>query len=78
MGFSPNMESPCLPTILDYFQQYPQVLNTYIPRDPSFVFFEETYGFLASGSIAVSLTKDRSIVTDKSLIPPGALALICA
>ncbi|MDJ0797221.1 MAG: murein transglycosylase A [Calothrix sp. MO_167.B12] len=67
-----------MPTILDYFQKNPQALNIYIPRDPSFVFFQETYGSPASGSIAVSLTKDRSIATDKSLMPPGALALIRA
>ena len=67
-----------MPTILDYFQKNPSALNIYIPRDPSFVFFQETYGSPASGSIAVSLTKDRSIATDKSLMPPGALALIRA
>ncbi|MDJ0615296.1 MAG: murein transglycosylase A [Calothrix sp. MO_192.B10] len=67
-----------MPTILDYFQKNPQALNIYIPRDPSFVFFRETYGSPAGGSIAVSLTKDRSIATDKSLMPPGALALIRA
>ena len=67
-----------MPTILNYFQKNPQALNIYIPRDPSFVFFQETYGSPAQGSIAVSLTKDRSIATDKSLMPPGALALIRA
>jgi membrane-bound lytic murein transglycosylase A len=67
-----------MPKILDYFQKYPQDLNVYIPRDPSFVFFRETYGAPAQGSIGVPVTAERSIATDKSLMPPGALALIRA
>ncbi|HLO85935.1 MAG TPA: MltA domain-containing protein [Nostocaceae cyanobacterium] len=67
-----------MPKILDYFQKYPQDLNIYIPRDSSFVFFRETYGAPAQGSIGVPITAERSIATDKSLMPPGALALIRA
>lgn len=65
-----------MPMILDYFHQHPQELNIYIPRDPSFVFFQETQGAPAQGSIKAALTAERSIATDKSLMPPGALALI--
>ncbi len=65
-----------MPILLDYFQKHPQELNIYIPRDPSFVFFQENHGVPAQGSIRVSLTAERSIATDKSLMPPGALALI--
>ncbi|MEH2383088.1 MAG: murein transglycosylase A [Nostoc sp.] len=65
-----------LPIILDYFQKHPQELNIYIPRDRSFVFFQENHGQPAQGSINVPLTAERSIATDKSLMPPGALALI--
>ena len=65
-----------MPILLDYFQKHPQELNIYIPRDPSFVFFKENHGAPAQGSILVSLTAERSIATDKSLMPPGALALI--
>ncbi|MHC5612330.1 MAG: murein transglycosylase A [Nostoc sp.] len=65
-----------LPIILDYFQKHPQELNIYIPRDRSFVFFQENHGQPAQGSIKVTLTAERSIATDKSLMPPGALALI--
>ncbi|MEJ6481553.1 murein transglycosylase A [Nostoc punctiforme UO1] len=67
-----------MPIILDYFQKHPQELNIYIPRDRSFVFFEENHGEPAQGSINVPLTAERSIATDKSLMPPGALALIRA
>ncbi|WP_041739084.1 murein transglycosylase A [Calothrix sp. PCC 6303] len=65
-----------MPKILEYFHKYPLELNTYIPRDKSFVFFQENKGSPATGSIQVGLTPDRSIATDKSLMPPGALALI--
>lgn len=71
-------EGVTMPVILDYFHKYPQELNIYIPRDPSFVFFQETYRAPAQGSISVPLTAERSIATDKSLMPPGALALIRA
>ncbi|WP_353932631.1 MltA domain-containing protein [Okeanomitos corallinicola TIOX110] len=67
-----------MPTILEYFEKYPQDLDVYIPRNPSFVFFTETKGRLPQGAISVPLTPERSIATDKSLMPPGALALIRA
>ncbi|MEH2218877.1 MAG: murein transglycosylase A [Nostoc sp.] len=72
------LEGMTMPIILDYFQKYPQELNIYIPRDRSFVFFQENHGEPAQGSINVPLTAERSIATDKSLMPPGALALIRA
>ncbi|MEC4816680.1 MAG: murein transglycosylase A [Scytonema sp. PMC 1069.18] len=72
------LEGLTMPIILDYFQKHPQDLNIYIPRDPSFVFFKETHGKPAQGSINVSLTPERSIATDKSIMPPGALAMIRA
>ncbi|MCC5618640.1 murein transglycosylase A [Nostoc sp. CHAB 5836] len=72
------LEGVTMPIILDYFQKHPQELNIYIPRDRSFVFFQENHGQPAQGSINVPLTAERSIATDKSLMPPGALALIRA
>lgn len=65
-----------MPTILEYFEKYPEKLDVYLPRDPSFVFFQENKGEPAQGSIQVSLSPERSIATDKALMPPGALALI--
>jgi membrane-bound lytic murein transglycosylase A len=67
-----------MPDILNHFKKYPQDLNIYIPRDPSFVFFREKHGEPAHGSIGVPVTADRSIATDKKLMPPGALAFIRA
>jgi membrane-bound lytic murein transglycosylase A len=72
------LEGMSMPIILNYFQKHPQELNIYIPRDRSFVFFQENHGEPAQGSINVPLTAERSIATDKSLMPPGALALIRA
>ncbi|MEH2076496.1 MAG: murein transglycosylase A [Nostoc sp.] len=72
------LEGMTMPIILDYFQKHPQELNIYIPRDRSFVFFQENHGEPAQGSLNVPLTAERSIATDKSLMPPGALALIRA
>ena len=65
-----------LPVMIQYFNQYPTELSNYLPRNRGFVFFRETYGAPATGSIGVPVTPERSIATDKSLMPPGALALI--
>jgi membrane-bound lytic murein transglycosylase A len=72
------LEGMTMPKILQYFKDNPGELNIYIPRDKSFVFFQENHGEPAMGSISVPLTASRSIATDKSLMPPGALALIRA
>ncbi|MBW4665296.1 MAG: MltA domain-containing protein [Chroococcus sp. CMT-3BRIN-NPC107] len=65
-----------LPVMINYFIQKPWELNSYLPRNRSFVFFRKTYGAPATGSLGVPVTAERSIATDKSLMPPGALALI--
>lgn len=65
-----------LPGVISYFQQNPLELNNYLPRWERFVFFKETDGALPHGSINVPVTAERSIATDKSLMPPGALALV--
>jgi membrane-bound lytic murein transglycosylase A len=65
-----------LPGIIRYFRDNPQELNVYIPRYKRFVFMKETFKGEAMGSINVPVTPDRSIATDKSVMPPGALALV--
>ncbi|MBD2666756.1 murein transglycosylase A [Richelia sinica] len=67
-----------MPRILSFFRQNPKELNNYLPRWERFVFFKETGDRPATGSINVPITPERSIATDKSLMPPGALALINA
>jgi membrane-bound lytic murein transglycosylase A len=65
-----------MPGIIEFFRQNPKELNNYLPRWERFVFFKETGGAQATGSINVPVTAERSIATDKSLMPPGALAII--
>jgi membrane-bound lytic murein transglycosylase A len=72
--FTPEQLS--LPVLIDYLQGNPEKLKIYLPRNNRFIFFRETYGAPAQGSIGVPVTAERSIATDKSLMPPGALALI--
>lgn len=65
-----------LPGIIRYFQENPKELDVYIPRWKRFVFMKETFKGDPMGSINVPVTPDRSIATDKSMMPPGALALV--
>lgn len=65
-----------LPALIDYFEQNPEALDRYLPRNNRFVFFRETNGAAATGSLGFPVTAGRSIATDKSVMPPGALALI--
>jgi membrane-bound lytic murein transglycosylase A len=65
-----------LPGIIRFFRENPQELNVYIPRYKRFIFMKETFKGEAMGSINVPVTPDRSIATDKSMMPPGALALV--
>ncbi|MEH2301270.1 murein transglycosylase A [Nostoc sp.] len=65
-----------LPRMTAFFRRRPQELSNYLPRWKRFIFFQETGGTAATGCIRVPVTAERSIATDKSLMPPGALALI--
>ncbi|NJM96897.1 MAG: murein transglycosylase [Phormidesmis sp. RL_2_1] len=65
-----------LPVLIEYFEQHPEALDRYLPRNNRFVFFRATNGAPAIGSLGFPVTAGRSIATDKSLMPPGALALI--
>jgi membrane-bound lytic murein transglycosylase A len=69
-------EKATMPGIIQHFHSHPQDMNEYLPRWERFVFFKETNATPATGSINVPVTAERSIATDKSIMPPGALALI--
>jgi membrane-bound lytic murein transglycosylase A len=71
-----RLEDLNLPNVVQHFEQNPNDLNLYLPRNRRFVFFRDTHGAPATGSLGFPVTADRSIATDKSLMPPGALALI--
>lgn len=65
-----------LPKMIDIFRAQPDLLTRYLPQNDRFIFFQDTNGSPATGSLGVPVTTDRSIATDKTLMPPGALALI--
>jgi membrane-bound lytic murein transglycosylase A len=71
-----KLEDVTLQALISYFEQHPQELEGYLWRNPSFVFFRETFGKPATGSIGVAVTPERTIATDKSIMPPGGIALI--
>lgn len=62
--------------IIRYFRENPQELDVYIPRYNRFVFMKDTNNTPPMGSLNVPVTQERSIATDKSMMPPGALALV--
>jgi membrane-bound lytic murein transglycosylase A len=68
-----------LPILIDYLKKHPEALDRYLPRNHRFIFFRETSAAAkAKGSLGLPVTPERSIATDKSLMPPGALALLLA
>ncbi|MEM1369699.1 MAG: MltA domain-containing protein [Cyanobacteria bacterium P01_H01_bin.15] len=73
-----TLEELTLPLLIEYFEQNPGELDQYISRNERYIFFQETNGAPPTGSIGVPVIADRSIATDKSLMPPGAIATIQA
>jgi len=73
-----EQEGITLEKVLNYLEENPESQNEYLPRNPRFIFFKDTKDAAAIGSLNVPVTPERSIATDKSLMPPGALAIIRA
>ncbi|MBW4476235.1 MAG: MltA domain-containing protein [Tolypothrix brevis GSE-NOS-MK-07-07A] len=71
-----QQEGITLEKVINYLGKNPQSQNIYLPRNPRFIFFKDTKNAPASGSLNVPITPERSIATDKTLMPPGALAII--
>lgn len=71
-----DAEGITLQKVIGYFKLNPKAMNQYLPRNQGFVFFTDTGNAPPQGSLKVPVTAERSIATDKSLMPPGALALI--
>ncbi|HEY9888303.1 MAG TPA: MltA domain-containing protein [Candidatus Obscuribacterales bacterium] len=69
-------EGMTLERLLAYFQAQPDALDVYLPRNDRFVFFRPTEGGPPTGTFSFPVTPGRSIATDKTLMPPGAIALI--
>lgn len=64
-----------VPAIAKYFHDHPAEMDNYLPRNDRFVFFKEVEAHDATGSLGLPVTANRSVATDKSMMPPGALAL---
>lgn len=71
-----KLEDLTLPLLIQYLTDHPADQDMYLPRNNRFVFFKQTGGAAAIGSLGVPVTAERSIATDKTQFPPGALALI--
>jgi membrane-bound lytic murein transglycosylase A len=71
-----KLEELTLPLLTQYLTDNPTDRDVYLPRNNRFVFFKQTGGAAAIGSLGVPVTAERSIATDKTLFPPGAMALI--
>lgn len=69
-------EELTLPNLIAYFETHPEDLSHYIPQNQRFIFFRETPGGSPTGSLSVPVTAGISIATDKTLMPPGAIALV--
>ena len=70
-------EGLSLKAIQAYYQREPAVVDRLIDRNESFVFFTEYDGDgWPAGSLGVPVTTRASIATDKSVYPPGAVALV--
>ncbi len=64
-----------LAAMIDYFKANPSHVDMYVNRNPRFVFFRREEG-PPMGSLNEPVIAMRSIATDKSIFPRGALALI--
>ncbi len=61
--------------VRDYLLAHPETMNAIMDQNPSYVFFRVDTG-PSVGSIGTALTPGRSIATDGTLFPKGALAYI--
>ncbi|MBF2079392.1 MAG: MltA domain-containing protein [Synechococcales cyanobacterium T60_A2020_003] len=71
-----TLDELTLPLVIQYFKDHPEALSTYIPRNNRFVFFRETDGGAPNGTLEFPVTAERTVATDKAIMPMGALAII--
>lgn len=70
-----SSEQLSLSAMIDYFKQNKELVDTYVQRNPRFVFFKREDGE-PRGSLNEPVTALRSIATDKSIFPRGCLTFI--
>ena len=64
-----------LPAIRDWARTHPEQLDEYLGRNESYVFFTPIDGN-PRGSLNVEVTAGRTLATDKTLFPRGALTFV--
>ena len=64
-----------LSAMIDYFKNNPNMVDTYVWRNPRFVFFKIQDGE-PRGSLNEQVTPYRTIATDKSIFPRGCLTFL--
>lgn len=69
-------EEMSMQAIRDYLSAHPELVNDVLNYNPSYVFFRILDNDSPLGNIQVPLTGGRSIATDSSLFPKGALGFI--
>lgn len=60
----------------DFFRKNPALLDEILSRNNRFIFFRQNTNPLPVGSLGVPVVAERSIATDKNLMPPGALSVL--
>ena len=70
-------ENMSMQAIREYLRTHPEKLTAVLNQNPSYVFFRLDTG-PSLGNIGVPLTPGRSIATDSTLFPKGALGFIAA
>ena len=77
-GMQPRYFSTALPwnNLTQYFNAHPAELNRYLAVNNRVVFFQEKPAQEPIGCLGVPVIPERSIATDKTVLPPGAIGLI--
>jgi len=68
-------EEISLQRLLRYFEEHPEDVDVYLPKNPRYIFFREEKGG-PRGSLNVPVTPYRTIATDKSIYPRACLAYL--
>jgi membrane-bound lytic murein transglycosylase A len=66
-----------LPTLIDFFDRHPDLIDRYVNLNPRFIFFQFNRG-RPLGSLNQPVLPMRSIATDKDVYPRACLALVDA
>lgn len=64
-----------LATMIDYFKEHPDEVETYVQANPRYVFFQSSEG-TPRGSLNEPVTPWRTIATDKSIFPRASLTFL--